>query len=98
MRIRLKEDAALSKVIHADPMSTGPSQCCWRAWWEELTPTERTWWHTHAHRPFLTPEQAQLLRTEGLPVVAIPGHDPHSEQVLFPVDVADLLEQDTTHL
>jgi len=74
-----QEDARTSAVTHADPMTTGLSPRCWRAWWEELTSAERTWWHTHAQRPFLTPEQAQVLRAEGLPVVAIPGQDPHSE-------------------
>jgi len=93
-RVVLRRDVTTCMVVHAGLMVTGLSQRCWRAWWEKLTPTERTWWHTHAQRPFLTPEQAQLLRTEGLPLVAIPGQDQHGEQVLLPVDLADLLEHD----
>lgn len=93
-----QEDVATFAGTHAGPMVTGLSPRCWRAWWEELTSTERTWWHTHAQCPFLTPEQAQLLRAEGLPLVAIPSQTHHGEQVLFPLDLVDLLEQDATHL
>lgn len=90
----LWEDGALSDVLHAEAMVTGLPERCWRAWWDELSPIERTWWHTHAQRPFLTAEQAHLLRAEGLPQVTIPGQPPVTEQVLFPLDLADLLEQD----
>lgn len=91
-------------------MATELQERCWRAWWEELAPAEREYWHNTARRPYLTTEQARLLRAEGLPLVTI-----HStvtttstttstttatttatttERVLFPVDLADLLEQD----
>jgi len=74
-------------------MSVVPSEQCWRAWWDQLTSSERDWWHANAQRPFLTCEQVQLLRAEGLSLVAIGSQSPATEHVLFPLALAVLLEE-----